>query len=554
MKKTIRINIGGQIFHIDEDAYEILQRYLHSITVRFLDTDEGNEIIADVELRIAELFQEEISEQKQVINIDDVEKIIGIMGKPEDFSDSSEDEYQEAQSERKSIFNRQVFRDPDDRVLGGVSSGIANYFGIDPIVMRLFFVFTVFIYGSSALIYIILWIFIPEAKTTAQKLEMKGEKVNVSNIEKSVRDEFVTVKNNFDKLRNSQNYEKTRDLIENVVKFLVSLLSAVAKVFLVIVGVFLILFGIVLLTTLSGTVLFNDSVFSPFGWAGQYFSFQEFLNLFMVSDDVALGIIALSVLYTIPLLVIVYTGFKLIFRFKTRYKYLGGIVTGVWILSIISMFFIASKTARNFKTDDEIMKSYVIENVADTLYLELNKMEWNDEYENLDFHIGRFTIDMDNQDSIKLYGEPHLHIEQGNGTQMVMEVAFSSRGRFTKDAKMSATKINYDWIQKDSVLFFNTFFTIANNEKWRNQKVNITLKVPKGTVIYFGEDLHQVIYNQDNLQNYWDNDMDELMWIMTPVGLSLFGEDVEMDEVAVEMEADSISSEIEDMKKELEEM
>ena len=196
MKKTLTINISGSIFHIDEDAFDQLQSYLRTISSHYGASEEGREIITDIEARIAEIFQEKLSSKDQVVNTEMVEETITIMGKPEEIfaTDEENAEREEENTESAPTSNgkrkRRLYRDPDHRVLGGVASGLAGYFGIDVVVIRLLFAILFFLgYGFSLPLYIILWIAVPKAVTTTQKLEMKGKKVNISNIEESIKDE-----------------------------------------------------------------------------------------------------------------------------------------------------------------------------------------------------------------------------------------------------------------------------------------------------------------------------------------------------------------------------
>jgi len=151
MKKTVRINISGLIFNIDEDAYNKLQQYLNSITKKFLNTEEGNEIIADVEARIAELFQEKIGDRKEVVSLTDVEYIVEIMGKPEDFEEISDEEEILDDEPTGKKASRRIYRNPENRVLGGLASGIAAYFNVDPIIIRVIFVLLTLFYGTSVM-------------------------------------------------------------------------------------------------------------------------------------------------------------------------------------------------------------------------------------------------------------------------------------------------------------------------------------------------------------------------------------------------------------------
>ena len=192
MKKTFTINLGGQVFNIDDDAYMKLNNYLSSVEHHFRDESDKREI-SDIESRIAELFVTELKPGKQVISLSEVDKVIGILGKPEEIGEDAGDGTY-SYSTTYSYSYRRIYRDPDNRIIGGVCSGISAYFHMDPLILRIVFLVAFFGFGVGLLIYIILWIVIPEAKTTAQKLEMRGEPVTITNIGKSIRNEFNNVK------------------------------------------------------------------------------------------------------------------------------------------------------------------------------------------------------------------------------------------------------------------------------------------------------------------------------------------------------------------------
>lgn len=194
MKKTITINLSGVIFSIDEDAYELLHEYLKRIESHFSDEGERRDIIADIESRIAELLTESGASGVKPVTFTDVEGIITTMGDPEDIADSAD---KPGETYRKRRPGRRIYRDVDNRILGGVCSGLAAYFSVDVIWIRLIFVILALAFFSGFLIYLLLWLVFPPALTTSQKLEMKGEPVNISNIGKAVRDEFNNVRKNF---------------------------------------------------------------------------------------------------------------------------------------------------------------------------------------------------------------------------------------------------------------------------------------------------------------------------------------------------------------------
>src|SRR5690554_3913947 len=185
MNKTVSINLAGTFFHIDENAFEVLSRYLDSIR-KSLQNDAGtDEIMKDIEARIAELFTEKIHNTKQVVTLKEVEEVIEVMGQPEDYSVDEEIFEDQPKQEKSKKSRKQLFRDPDDKYIGGVASGLGHYIGIDPVWLRLLWVIlAIFSSGTFILIYIIFWIVVPDAVTAADKLKMKGEAITISNIEK----------------------------------------------------------------------------------------------------------------------------------------------------------------------------------------------------------------------------------------------------------------------------------------------------------------------------------------------------------------------------------
>src|ERR1700739_2872982 len=198
MNKTIIININGIVFHIEEDAYEVLKSYMSDVKRHFMNSADSLEITTDIENRIAEMFNELLArESKQVIVEQDVKEVIGQMGTVEDFEKSEQDtEPTFSNTYYNTAEKRRLFRDPDDRILGGVCAGIANYFDIQVVWIRLAFALTVFFAGTGALLYIILWIVVPKAVTRADRMAMKGEKLNLQGFKKNFEEELGSMRNN----------------------------------------------------------------------------------------------------------------------------------------------------------------------------------------------------------------------------------------------------------------------------------------------------------------------------------------------------------------------
>ncbi len=194
MKSTVSINIQGVVFHTDEATQQLLSDYLTSIRVHFDKKGNGDEIVNDIEMRIVELLTQRVDQSTRIIDKQDVEDVMGLMGSPSDFDN------EESRNESKRVLQyprrKRLYRDIDHRMIGGVCSGLGAYFRLDPTLFRLIFVVAT-VSGLSPFVYIILWIVVPPARTIADKLEMYGEPVNISNIEKAIREEVGNLRDRF---------------------------------------------------------------------------------------------------------------------------------------------------------------------------------------------------------------------------------------------------------------------------------------------------------------------------------------------------------------------
>ena len=234
MKKTLTVNLGGTVYHIDDDAYRLLDNYLANLKHYFRKQEGAEEIVNDIEIRIAELFAEKVSAGKQVITLADVEEIIARVGKPEDFGvsdDESEPRKKEqaasaGQGYTRTATTRRLFRDPDNKLLGGVA-----YFDWDITLVRILMIVLLFVpYCPMIILYIIGWIIIPEARTAAEKLSMRGEAVTIENIGKTVTDGFERVA---DGVNNFVNSDKPRTFLQKVGDVFVTIAAIILKIFLI---------------------------------------------------------------------------------------------------------------------------------------------------------------------------------------------------------------------------------------------------------------------------------------------------------------------------------
>ena len=188
MKKTVTVNLDKTIFNIDDDAYTVLESYLEALHDHFKKEEGGQEIMNDIESRISELFKERLGFGMQVITLQEVNEVIAIMGQPDEIEnpldsgtapDNNADGDNSGQTTDTSNneshkSTKRLYRDPDNRILGGVASGMGYYFGIDTVAIRVIMVLLLPLWASSVWIYLLLWICIPEARTTSQKLEMRN--------------------------------------------------------------------------------------------------------------------------------------------------------------------------------------------------------------------------------------------------------------------------------------------------------------------------------------------------------------------------------------------
>lgn len=212
MNKVLQINVGGISFTIDDDAYRKLDAYLHELELHFKYSDSSEEILSDIEARLAELLTDRLR-GREIISVADVLATIKIMGKPNQF----EDAFIESEPRHRSWdlkTGRKLYRDPENKVIGGVCSGLAAYFGVeDPIWVRLAFVLVFFTLGFGMLLYIILWVMVPEAKTAGDRLAMMGEPANVHNIsrmiERGIDDLSETLKDNWNEFKSKKKSDHT---------------------------------------------------------------------------------------------------------------------------------------------------------------------------------------------------------------------------------------------------------------------------------------------------------------------------------------------------------
>ena len=524
MKKTFTINISGNVFHIEEDAFEKLQDYLLRLNQYFACQVSGQEILQDIESRIAELLQEKLNTGQEAVTNEWVEEVMHRMGKPEDFMDSESAETcettgTEAKGEKS---NKRLYRDGENRVLGGVCSGLSTYFNFDPVFLRVLFVVLVFLgLGISVIVYLILWIVVPKAQTTAQRLEMRGEEATIPNIQRTIQEEVTEVKNSFSKFSKSGTFQKGKEIANKVGHASVQVVKGFGRAFSVVFGSLFILGGFIgLVTFLVSMAVGNSIVHSDSAGIAPEVDFSGLLGFMVSPGMVSLAILLLVLLIGIPLLAILFVGTKLVFRYKTNNKLIGLGAFGIWLVALVALIALTAGQVSNFSEKSTISAGKSLNcPTCKTLYIKLNTapekmaVEKNVHFE--DFILA--TID----DEKVLAGNPGLQIEATDANDFSVIIKRSTRGKNKAEVQTNLDRIEYNVTSNDSTLALNRYFMIGNQSKWRDQQVQVIVKVPKGKMIHLDEDLNQLHFDFDNINNIWDPEMAGKTWIMTPEGLSL---------------------------------
>lgn len=490
MNKTVNINLGGMVFHIDEDAYVKLTHYFEAIKRSLQNTEGQDEIIKDIELRVAELFTERQSVNKQVVDLKDIDAIITVMGQPEDYSLE-----EDTPANKQTTYSRtkKLYRDQDDSQLGGVASGLGYYFGIDVVWIRTILVL-LFIggLGFGIVAYIVLWIVTPEASTTSEKLEMKGEPVNLSNIEKKVREEFGNVSSKFkngdyDDLGN-QMAQKSTKIGHRLAEIATRLFQIIAKF----IGLFLVFIG---LTTLLALVM---GVFALGSTGFVYFPWQNFIEAANFTHY-PVWTIGLVVLFAvgIPFLFVAIVGFKLLSpRIKTINNTVKYSLLSLWIIALILIFSIGAKQVNTFSNSSRVVENQVLNLLpTDTLSIQFKSNPFYTQDIN-EYSSFKITQDSINQDVI-YSNDVLLTIRKTTDAQASVQIVKEAYGQTIGEAKSRAEQIKYSFKIINNQLQFDNYLLTDLKNKFRDQKIAITLFVPENSFLKL----------DSSTENYIENDL-----------------------------------------------
>ena len=519
MKKTVKVNLNSIAIHIDEDAYILLDDYLSSVKTYFNRHQDSANIIEDIEARIAELFQSKLSNTKQVINIDDVQEIIGTLGKPSDFGDKEESDEKEPDASYVFKKSKRLYRDQENGQLGGVSAGLGTYLNLDPLWIRIAFVLLLFASFFGLVLYVILWIVVPPARTTAEKLEMKGESITLDNIEKTINDEYRKVKKNFDNWRKSPQYENFSDSFSEILHTIGRILLSILKFVGLLIGVVLIIAGILALLGITGMIFFD------FEWLSGLFdlrfeSFREILESYTRSEDVTLLMLSIFLAVVLPLFALIYGGIKMIFQVKANDSSLGMGVFVLWLLSTvfaIYMLFIERdelklKGYQGFKQTVEIGE-------ADIMHIQVNPSFEQPQM------FARFLLSEKEYgysytgNTKMLYDTPKINVKESMDNSFHINIIKESIGLNRQKAEMHARKMKYDFELTDSVLSLDPYFVMDEKTKWYDPELVINLYVPVGKGIYIDGNAGELLHSVETKTHGSTINFTDKQWIMDENGL-----------------------------------
>lgn len=601
MKKTLSINISGILFHIEEDGYDTLKNYLESINTHFSGYSDSKEIVSDIENRIAEIFLSYLKNNNQVITAENVTRLIEKMGTIADFSSLEEKEEVEEvvdpasddfykyvtppnaepggykklmRMEHKKIlggvcagiahyfaidalwirliailllfsgninfdlfdFNpfgwiqvnfgfaglaviayivlwvilpvsyineenkeiKKLFRNPDDKVLGGVASGLAAYLGVKELLyIRLAFVFLTIAGGSGVVIYLILWIITPVASSITERIKMKGGEITLDSIDSTLKETINPVPPAPESTLKKVAMTPFR-VLGQVIEALGSALGSLGKFLLTLLrlffGVVIFIFGMGLVGAPLVTFTLYLGIIDP-----MYYSTVDGFPLEMVTELVPTGLAAAGLgVLAIPGIVILMLGLSVLSKKNLVGSKFGLVALALWLMCIATLGFQIPRVIAKFKEEDRVITNTPLTPGQGVLFLKANDGEEEEFYQ-------RVVLELKGtQDSV-----------------LTLNQEYFSRGQSKKQAQENIKKINYEYAVKDSVITFERGFDMKTLGAFRDQKLNLTLAIPYNKPFIMDDSLLDILENTIYKNGYdWEDVRPEAIWVFNEAGLT----------------------------------
>ena len=524
MNKTVNINLGGLAFIIDEAAYDRLSAYLQSLQRHFATTDGHEEIMQDIEARVAEILKMKLGSSKQIVTMADIEEVISIIGKPEDMGGENASTGTNTGGQYNGAMRRRLYRDKDNATVGGVCAGVGAYFDIDPVWLRLIWAVSFFVFGMGLLLYIILWIVIPEAKTPAQKIEMRGDKYDLDSIKRSFKDEgerfSKRVTDWADEISSEESKRRFnragRDIVDSVTPTARRAGDIISKTILTAALFFIVSIFIAVAIAIfsnTSTIHFGDNLpfeTSAWGFASMFTDSPGETNLLM------LGV---SLVVLTPLVMILYGIVRALFGVRKKIRVVSVAASVIWWAGVIIC---GLETYRIYQRLDEKEKMVEIINIAqpkgDTLMLEsriptaglnMTEVEFGDDTEYLA-----------SDEPMTFWPQVRVNIQPSDNGQFYLKLERMSRGKNSAEALTSAHDIKFNYELKDSAqLVIDRYATLPAGANFRGQRVTVIVAVPQGKYIAVNNSLRNVLIGSPNVQDLRPRKMGGKVWKMGSSGL-----------------------------------
>jgi phage shock protein PspC (stress-responsive transcriptional regulator) len=507
MKKTLTVSIGAIVFHVEEDAFEKLSRYLDAIKLQFRGFTGRDELISDIEARIAEILQGKLNPGKEVITVDDIDEVISILGQPADFELDGQEPGASAGTP-PSYPQKRLYRDPEGKMIGGVCTGLGAYFGLDPVWIRIIFLVLIFASGFSLVVYLILWIAVPEARSNAEKLEMKGEPVNLSNLEKSIEKEAGQVKEKLHEFsaRAKQTFRAQKADFKNrhqphIMDGLSEIGQLMLRLLIIFCGFIILTIGIAL-TIAYLSILFRFPVIAVMDQAGlQAFPLYELTErIFETDTDLRAFSTGLMVLAGIPLLMLLWAGIRLIFAIP-RVRVVSSIAGMIWICALVITLIFGFKVANAFRGTGEFAQETPLDvRSSDTLFVTTDgRLPLGKGWERSGmFYFPEARIAVMNDEKV-LYGIPLLKFKASSDSTSHITVTTNARGVSRTEAVETAEKVDYKWNLTNDTLVLSDNFTLPDDEKWRKQETRVEVHLPEGTTVMIDKNVYPIMGYHKNV-------------------------------------------------------
>jgi len=529
MDKTIKINLGGILFHIDEEAYKMLRKYLHDIDTMLRNTPGGAETMEDIESRIAEIFQTQ-GGTAGVISSENVEAMIKIIGKPEDF-DTSDEDAKPGEPYYRSSTRKKLYRNPDDQIISGVCGGIGAFLNIEGVWIRLLFILFACFFGVGFFVYLALWIALPSANSDSQKREMYGREDYLS-VMKQPKTGYTGSSENSAYNRSIEGGSSIGNAFNEVFRAIGKVLYIILRIFLIVIGISFVISGFIALISFIMVFFFKyPGYFSTHSFGINLFYLPDFLN-YVVNPAVAPWILILTfIVVLMPLLALIYWGVKMIFWFRAKDGIFSLIGFIIWVICLAALSLLLFNEGISYAETAKTGSEEVIGRAPDDIYIKADHkvadLNFDKEisFDEEDYNV--FFID----DNKGLFISTELSIYSSDDNSMRINIRKRSTGRSRIDATRKAEDLLYNYRISGDTIFFDEYFTIPPGTKWSFDDINVNLYIPEGTKVHFDRTTENMFRKRHYDVNDWYRDYDlvdqessrpgygSYSWVMTEEGL-----------------------------------